>query len=142
MASMTKEEILKAIKENPVAYVATVEGDKPHVRGMAMYNVDETGLYFQAWKIKDVHKQIEQNPNVELCFSTKDGKTIRVAGKFEIVEDMALKKDVETKRPFMTPIIQEKGGYDVVAIYRMNKAKATTWSMAENFVPKAWVELY
>jgi pyridoxamine 5'-phosphate oxidase len=140
MTTMTRAEILAAINANPTAYVATVEGDRPHVRAMGMYKADETGIYFQAWKIKDVHKQIEKNPNVELCFNTKDGKQIRISGKFEIVEDMALKKDVEAKRPFMTPTIKEKG-YDVVAIYRLKNGKACVWTMAENFVPKTYIDI-
>lgn len=139
--AMTKAEILAAISANPVCYMATSEGKQPHVRAMGMYKADETGIYFQAWKVKDVHQQIVKNPVVELCFSTKDGKQIRVSGKFEILEDLALKKEVESKRTFMTPIIKEKGGYDVVAIYRMTKGKALVWTMAENFAPKAYVEL-
>jgi pyridoxamine 5'-phosphate oxidase len=139
--AMTKTEILAALNANPTCYVATAEGNQPHVRGMGMYKADETGIYFQAWKVKDIHNQIINNPNVELCFSTKDGKQIRITGKFEILEDLAIKKEVEAKKPFMTPIIKEKGGYDVVAIYRLKKGKATVWTMAENFAPKTYVEL-
>jgi pyridoxamine 5'-phosphate oxidase len=139
--AMTKTEILAAISAAGVAYMATTEGNQPHVRGMGLFKADETGIYFQAWKVKDIHNQIVKNPNVELCFSTKDGKQIRVTGKFEILEDLALKKEVEVKRPFMTPIMKEKGGYDVVAIYRMKKGKALVWTMADNFAPKTYVEL-
>jgi uncharacterized pyridoxamine 5'-phosphate oxidase family protein len=137
---MTRKELFEAINSAGLAYLATVEGDKPHVRGMGMYKADDSGIYFQAWKIKDVHNQIAKNPNVELCYNTKDGKQIRIAGKFEILEDLALKKDVESQRPFMTPIIKEKGGYDVVAIYRMAHGKACVWTMAENFAPKTYIE--
>jgi pyridoxamine 5'-phosphate oxidase len=138
---LTKTEVLAAISANPVAYMATVEGNKPHVRGMQMVKADETGIYFQAWKIKDVHKQIAKNPEVELCFGTKDGKQIRISGRFEIVEDLALKKEVEKMRPFMTPIIKERGGYDVVAIYRMKNGKAMVWTMADNFSPKTYIDI-
>jgi pyridoxamine 5'-phosphate oxidase len=139
--NMTKAEVLAAINANPVCYLATVEGNKPHVRGMGMYKADDTGIYFQAWKIKDIHKQIEKNPEVELCFNTKDGKQIRISGRFEIVEDLAMKKEVEKQRQFMTPIIKEKGGYDVVAMYRMKHGKACIWTMAENFAPKTYIDL-
>ncbi|HSW59001.1 MAG TPA: pyridoxamine 5'-phosphate oxidase family protein [Dehalococcoidales bacterium] len=139
--ALTKGEVLALLNANPMCYMATAEGNQPRVRAMGMYKADETGIYFQAWKIKDVHKQIEKNPAVELCFNTKDGKQIRVSGKFEIIEDLALKKEVEAKRPFMTPIIKGRGGYEVVAIYRMQKGKATVWTMAENFTPKNYIEL-
>ncbi|MBN1189237.1 MAG: pyridoxamine 5'-phosphate oxidase family protein [Dehalococcoidales bacterium] len=138
---MTKAEILAAMNANPMCHLATVEGNRPHVRGMGMYKADESGIYFQAWKVKDLHQQIVDNPEVELCFNTKDGKQIRVSGRFEILEDLELKKEVEAKRTFITPIIKEKGGYDVVAIYRLKKGQATVWTMAENFAPKTYVEL-
>ena len=138
---MTKTEILALINANPICYMATLEGNKPHVRGMGMYQANEKGLFFQTWKIKDLHKQLVNNPEVELCFSTKDGKQIRVNGRMELVEDLALKKEVEAKRAFMTPVIKEKGGYDIVAMWRLSKGKAQIWEMKENFAPKTYIEL-
>jgi pyridoxamine 5'-phosphate oxidase len=137
---MTKAEIIAAIKESPMCHLATVEGNKPHVRGMGVLKIDETGIYFQSWTLKDLDKQIKKNPEVEICFNTKDMKQIRVAGRFEILDDLALKKEAEAKGPFMTPVIKEKG-YDVVAIYRMAKGKACVWSMETNFAPKTYIEL-
>jgi pyridoxamine 5'-phosphate oxidase len=141
MAAMTKVEILAALNANPACYMATGEGKKPHVRGMGMVKADENGIIFQCWKIKDLHKQVVANPEVELCFNTKDGKQIRVSGRIEIVEDLAMKKEIEAKRTFMTPIIKANGGYDVVAIYRIKNGKAMVWTMAQNFDPKTYVEL-
>jgi len=140
MATMTKQEILAALNANPICYVATVEGNKPHVRAMGLFRADEDGIIFQAWKIKDIHKQIVNNPEVEICCNTKDGKQIRISGRFEIVEDLALKKEIEAKRPFMTPVIKEKS-YDVVAVYRLRHGKACVWTMAENFAPKTYIDL-
>ena len=34
---MTKQEILDAINQNPVFYLATLDGDQPRVRGMLLY---------------------------------------------------------------------------------------------------------
>lgn len=138
---MTKTEILAALNANPICYMATVENNQPRVRGMGMYRADENGIIFQTWKIKDLHRQLAENPMVELCFNTKDGKQIRVRGKMELVEDLALKKEIESKRPFMTPVIKEKGGYDVVAIWRLSQGKALIWEMKENFSPKNYIDL-
>ncbi len=140
MAIMSKKEILEALNANPVCAFATVEGKKPHVRYLAMIKADESGLIFQAWTLKDVHQQIVKNPEVALSFNTKDGKQIRVCGRVEIVNDMSLKQEVVAKRPFMKPIIDEKG-WDVAAIYRI-KGKACVWGgPKENFTPKTWVDL-
>lgn len=138
---MTKQEILDALNVNPVCHLATVEGNKPHVRAMAMHRADEDGIILQAWKVKDVHRQIVNNPEVELCFNTEDGKQIRVSGRLESVEDLELKKEIEAKRPFITPMIKERGGYDAVAVYRLRQSKATVWTRAQNFDPKKYINL-
>jgi pyridoxamine 5'-phosphate oxidase len=138
---LTKNEILASINTNLNAHVATMEGDKPHVRGMGIYRVDENGIVIQTWKKKDIHQQLVKNPQVEICFNSKDGKQIRVSGRVELAEDAALKKEIEAKRTFMTPIINQFGGYDAVAIWVMKHGKATAWTMAENFAPKTYVEL-
>jgi pyridoxamine 5'-phosphate oxidase len=139
MTIMSKKEILEVLNANPVCSFATTEGKKPHVRGMAMIKADEKGLIFQSWTLKDVHQQIMKNPEVELCFNTKDGKQIRISGRAEIVDDMALKQEVVALRPFMKPIIDEKG-WDVVAIYRIG-GKASIWERKDNFTPKTYVNI-
>jgi uncharacterized pyridoxamine 5'-phosphate oxidase family protein len=138
---MTKAEILAALNANPVCYLATVEGNRPHVRGMQMVSADENGIIFQCWKIKDLHKQIEKNPEVEACFNVKNGPQIRVSGRLEIIEDLNAKKDMEAKRPYLTPGIKAHGGLDVLAIYRLRHGRATLWSMPTNFDPKTYIDL-
>ena len=140
MAVMTKAEILAAINTNLTSYMATVEGNKPRVRGMGIYRVDENGIIIQTWTTKDIHQQILKNPEVELCFNSKDGKQIRVSGKVEIVDDMALKQEVVAKRPFMKPVVDQKG-WGVVALYRLKHGKACVWTMNTNFDPKTYIEL-
>jgi pyridoxamine 5'-phosphate oxidase len=142
MATMTKEEILAILKANPRAYVATVEGNKPHVRAIATYKIDENGIIFQTWKIKDIHKQLEKNPEVEMCFTDLKGSVqVRVNGRLELLEDRALKEEWLSKRAMMKPMVDAKGGLDVIAIYRLKKGKATIWTMPSNFDPKTYTEL-
>jgi pyridoxamine 5'-phosphate oxidase len=137
---MTKEEILKLIKSHPTSFMATVEGNKPHVRGMGIYDADENGIIIQTWTIKDIHQQILKNPEVELCFNDlKGGIQVRVSGRAEIIDDIEYKKKVVEKRPFMKPTV-EKQGLNVVALYRV-RGKATVWTMATNFAPKTYVDL-
>ena len=137
---MTKTEILELIKANPTSFMATVEGKKPHVRGMGIFSADETGIIIQTWTIKDIHQQILKNPEVELCFNdSKAGIQVRVSGRAEIINDLAFKKQVVEKRAFMKPTVEEKG-WDVVALYRV-KGKATVWTRAANFEPKTYINL-
>jgi pyridoxamine 5'-phosphate oxidase len=139
--TMTRAEIIAAINANHTCYMATVEGNKPRVRGINMHKADERGLIFQTWVKKDLHGQLAKSPQVELCFPIKDGSQIRITGKMELVDDLALKKEIEAQRTFMTPIIKQFGGYDAVAIWVLKKGQAQIWSMKENFTPKTYIEI-
>ena len=137
---MTKAEILDLIKANPTSFMATVEGNKPHVRGIGIYDADENGIIIQTWSIKDIHQQIVNNPEVELCFNDfKAGIQVRVSGIAEIIDDVDFKQKVVEKRQFMKPTVEKKG-IDVVALYRL-KGKATVWSRDINFEPKEYTDL-
>lgn len=73
------EEVYKFLKEADTYYLATVEGDQPRVRPFGTVDIFEGKLYIQTGKVKEVSKQIQANPKVELC-AFKDGKWLRVAG--------------------------------------------------------------
>jgi pyridoxamine 5'-phosphate oxidase len=138
---MTKTEILDFIKVNPDAFVATVEGNKPHVRTFTTYKADENGIIFQTWTLKDMYQQLQKNPAVELCYKDAKGRAqVRISGTLELVNDMALKKQVVADRPFMKPTVDAKG-WDVVAMYRLKNGKATVWTGATNFAPKTYTDL-
>ncbi|MFH1562732.1 MAG: pyridoxamine 5'-phosphate oxidase family protein [Nitrospirota bacterium] len=137
---MERKEILAFMNANPAMHLATVEGNKPHVRGMLMYKADETGVIFHTGKMKDLHKQLTENPQVEMCFNNGNIQ-IRVSGTVELVENIELKKEIVQKREFLKPWV-EQAGYELLAIYRMNKGVATVWTMETNFAPKEFFELW
>ncbi|MDI6794865.1 MAG: pyridoxamine 5'-phosphate oxidase family protein [bacterium] len=140
---MTKEKIYAFLNTNPAMHLATVEGDKPHVRGILMYRADENGIVFHTGKVKDLHKQLTENPQVEMCFSNSDFENliqIRVSGSVELVEDIELKKEIVQKREFLKPWVEQMG-YDFLAVYRMKNGVATIWTMETNFAPKEYIEL-
>ena len=78
------ERVLKFLKDAEVYYLATVEGDQPRVRPFGTAHIFEGKLYIQTGKVKEVSKQIHENPKVEIC-AFKDGEWLRVSG--ELVED-------------------------------------------------------
>ena len=72
------------LKKTDTYYLATIDGDQPRVRPFGTINLFEGRLYIQTGKKKDIAKQINANPKVELC--AFDGETwIRVAAT--LVED-------------------------------------------------------
>ena len=61
------EEVFELLKKIGTYYLATVDGNKPRVRPFGTVDLYNGKLYIQTGKKKDVSKQIEKNPNVELC---------------------------------------------------------------------------
>ncbi|OPY70948.1 MAG: Pyridoxamine 5'-phosphate oxidase [Syntrophorhabdaceae bacterium PtaU1.Bin034] len=138
---MNKEEMYKLMNENPICHLATVESDAPRVRGMHMYAADERGILIQLGSMKDLYKQLLKNPKVELCFNDfKSGVQLRVSGTAEFLEEQALKEEVLKIRPFLKPLVDAQG-IDVIKVFRVANAVATTWTMATNLAPKEYTKL-
>ncbi|GLI53541.1 pyridoxamine 5'-phosphate oxidase family protein [Thermodesulfovibrio yellowstonii] len=138
---MNKTEILKFINSNPVCHLATLDGDQPRVRAMLIYRADENGILLQTWSFKNVFKQLQQNPNVELCFNSSDGSIqIRVSGKAKLVENQSLKEEIVNKRSFLKPWVEERG-YGSLKVFIITNCIATVWTRETNFEPKKYIPL-
>ena len=78
------DKVLKFLKDAETYYLETVEGDQPKVRPFGTAHIFEGKLYIQTGKVKDVSKQLHQNPKAEIC-AFKNGEWLRVSGK--LIED-------------------------------------------------------
>ena len=78
------ERVEKFLKDANVYYLATMEGDQPRVRPFGTAHIFEGKLYIQTGKVKEVYKQIKENPKAEICACMKD-QWLRVSG--ELIED-------------------------------------------------------
>ena len=92
------EEVWKFLKESGTYYLATMDGDQPRVRPFGTAEIFEGKLYIQTGKKKDVSKQIQKNPKVEIC-AFKDGKWIRITGKLVRDDRYEAKVDMLEKNP-------------------------------------------
>jgi pyridoxamine 5'-phosphate oxidase len=140
---MNKAEIIAFLNANPVFHLATLDGDKPRVRGMLLYRADEKGILFHTGKMRDLYKQLTVNPHVELSFnngSAQDLVQVRISGTVELVEDLELKKEIVRNRDFLKPFV-EQAGYDPLAVYLIKSGVASIWRMQANLEPKKYVEL-
>ena len=78
------ERVEKFLKDADVYYLATMEGDQPRVRPFGTAHIFEGKLYIQTGKVKEVYKQLKENPKAEICACMKD-QWLRVSG--ELMED-------------------------------------------------------
>lgn len=140
---MNRTEIFEFLNANPVFHLATIEGSMPRVRGMLLYSADENGIVFHTGKMRDLHKQLTENPNVEMGFNNGSDENliqIRVSGTVQLVENLDLKKEIVQKREFLKPFVEHMG-YEPLAVYRLKNGTATIWTMKANLAPKEVVEL-
>ena len=78
------ERVEKFLKDADVYYLATMEGDQPRVRPFGTAHIFEGKLYIQTGKVKEVYKQLKENPKAEICACMKD-QWLRISG--ELIED-------------------------------------------------------
>ena len=133
---MTREELIRFLNQNPVCHLATLEDGRPRVRGMFMYRADEQGLLFHTGANKSLAKQVKTGAPMEVCFNSSDMQ-VRVSGTAEIVDDLALKKEIVAARPFLQPWV-EQHGYGLLVVFRLVRCAAATWTMAANFEPTTY----
>ena len=137
---MDKHEILKYLNDCKIFFLATAEGDTPHLRGLFLHKADESGISFTTAKFRDLYKQLKANPKVELCF-TQDKSSIRVSGRVvELDDDLDLKKEIVAARPFMNAWIAA-AGYSPMAVFKVVDCVATTWSFDKTLEPKTYIPL-
>lgn len=100
------EEVFELLKKIGTYYLATVDGNKPRVRPFGTVDLYNGKLYIQTGKKKDVSKQIEKNPNVELC-AFQDGVWVRVAGKLVNDDSREAKKHMLDNYPNLRDMYNE-----------------------------------
>jgi uncharacterized pyridoxamine 5'-phosphate oxidase family protein len=75
------KEVLNFLKENKVFYLATTDGDQPHVRPMGFVMEYDGKLTFGTSNQKDMCKQLAANSKVEICCVAANYDTLRICGK-------------------------------------------------------------
>lgn len=92
------QEVQEFLKKCGTYYLATVEGDQPRVRPFGTAEIFEGKLYIQTGKVKDVSKQIQKNPKVEIC-GFHGGTWVRIAGTLVRDDRIEAKEDMLEKNP-------------------------------------------
>ena len=122
------EEVLEFLKKCGVYYLATIEWDQPRVRPFGTINIFEWKLYIQTWKSKNVSKQIQANPKVELC-GFVDWEWIRVEGELIRDDRIEPKKDMLDHYPELRWMYNEND--DNTVVFYFEDAEATIFSFTD-----------
>ena len=73
--------IVEELKKVKIFYIATVDGNKPKVRPFSSVTEFNNHVYICSGKNKEIYKQLEKNPYVELSGMYDGGTWLRVSGK-------------------------------------------------------------
>lgn len=122
------QEVYDFLKKCGTYYLATVDGDQPRVRPFGTIDMFEGKLYIQTGKIKDVSKQIQANPKVEIS-AFAEGQWIRVAGKLIRDERIEAKKHMLDSYPNLQAMYSAED--DNTEVLYFEDATATISSFTE-----------
>ena len=122
------KEVYEFLKNCKVFYLATVDKDKPRVRPFGALNIFEDKLYLQTGKIKNVSKQIEKNPNVEIS-GMYEGKWIRLEGKLVRDDRLSAKVSMLDNNPELKALYKAED--DNTEVLYFENAKATICSFTD-----------
>lgn len=103
------EKTVKFLDEAGTYYLATAEGDQPRVRPFGTALAYGGKLYIQTGKVKNVSKQLMQNPKAEIC-AFKDGIWVRISGELREDEAREVKTAMLEKMPSLRAMYNEDDG--------------------------------
>lgn len=89
-------------------YFLTTDGDQPKGRPFSFHLLDGGRLYFGCGTFKNVFKQLEKNPKVEVL-AVNGGEFLRYDGVVKIVEDESLLEKVRKELPQIMALYDKNG---------------------------------
>ena len=98
-----------------VFYFLTTDGDQPKGRPFGFHLLEGDKIYFGCGTFKNVFKQLEANPHVEVL-AVDGGDFMRYDGEATVVKDVALLEKVREAMPQIMDMY-EKNGWEMGLIY-------------------------
>jgi pyridoxamine 5'-phosphate oxidase len=132
---MNKQDCIQFANEHPVCFLASTDGDQPHVRTVLLVKADEDGFYFDLLNTKNMVKQFLANPKAEAVFYNNAAdlmlaRQMRVTGVMELVKDEALIKKVASDRSFLDGLAGQPTA-PLTLIFRLSHGEAFFWTMPD-----------
>lgn len=88
------KEVQAFLKECGVFFIATTDGNEPHVRPFGVSEIINDRLYIMTGKVKNVFKEVAMNDRFEICAVKPSGSEwMRLSGKLVNDESLAVKEE-------------------------------------------------
>ena len=109
-----------------VFYLATVDGDKPKVRPLGFHLLFEDKIYFGVGTFKEVYKQMEANPKVEIA-AWDEEHFLRYYGTADLTQNEAVVEKAFELMPELAEIYKSNGWE--MGVFFLNDATAEIRNM-------------
>jgi uncharacterized pyridoxamine 5'-phosphate oxidase family protein len=123
------EELMKFLEENPVFYLATVEGYLPRVRPLGFAMWYNGHLCLAIGKQKAAYKQLLDNTNLEICVANDRGEWLRVQGTANFDNTPATVAAAMQKMPQLADLYNDETGHKLGIVY-LDHISARLFSMS------------
>ena len=118
------------MKECRAFFIATADGDQPHVRAFGVSEIINDRLYIMTGKVKDVYKQMAANGKFEICALKPSGSEwMRVIGTLVNDDDLAVKEEFLNRNPGLKSMY--KADDDNMAVLYITNGTARFCSFSE-----------
>ncbi|SEA90479.1 Uncharacterized protein, pyridoxamine 5'-phosphate oxidase (PNPOx-like) family [Pseudobutyrivibrio sp. ACV-2] len=127
------KEVFEFLKKCETYFLATVDGDQPRVRPFGTIHIFEDKLYIQTGKSKDVSKQIQANPKVEIC-GFSGGEWVRLSGELVRDDRIEAKKSLLDAYPSLQQMYSPEDDNTEVLYFKNATATFSSFSSAPRTV--------
>ena len=122
------EKVNEFLAQAGTFYLTTTDGEKPKCRPIGFHMVNGDKLYFGVGEFKEVYKQMQINPNVEICAAV--GKEfLRYYGKAVFESDYFIAEKVLANAPGLQKVYNEQTG-NKLGIFHLENATAEFRTMS------------
>ena len=129
---LTMNEVIQFLNENPVQYFATVGLDgKPKVRPFQFMLEQGGKLYFCTNNTKEVYKEMQNTPYVEIVTSSSTFAWMRLSGKVTFSNDLEIKKAIIEASPLVKSLYQTAEN-PIFEIFYLDEANAVIADFSGN----------
>jgi uncharacterized pyridoxamine 5'-phosphate oxidase family protein len=122
------KEVLDFLNKTGVYYLATTEGDQPHVRPIGFVMECGGKLAFCTGNKKAMCKQLAENPKVEICAYDGANNILRICGEAVFATTKETQQQALDVMPALANLYSVGDG--VFEIFYLDKAKAVCASMS------------
>ena len=116
MTEQSLKEISNFIDEAKIYYLATVDGDQPKNRPLGGHHIYDGRLMFTIGDHKNVYKQMQENPKVEIVAFSK-GKWLRYTGKAVFETDPKYAEAMLDGMPHLRNIYNDQTGHKMMCFH-------------------------